>query len=507
MREASQYQTQEVRTYAVLGNQTNYDNYWNEVTTKKSRDNAIASLKELGLTAEETSLMEGILSVSNSLIPLEEKAMESVAEGNLDAAQQYVYGIEYQTAIDRIASDTDQFINTLEERTAKKRSSIIKIIIALNATNMLCILYVITRLVIYMFFVTKELLFPIQKIKDQMHEIAAGNLSSEFDLLEDDTETGEMIASIKSTKNFLQFVIGDISRIMEMLSKGKFDFQIDAEYRGEFHKIKDSCHMILNNMNDAFHTIRLTADQVEKGSYQMAVASQDMAEHSSIQTIAIERISSNIQEVNEGIHRISASSQQSENLAMSAGKRLQGSTDKMTDLIAAMGQIQNCTKEISGIAAIIKGIASQTNLLALNAAIEAARAGEAGRGFSVVADEVKELAGNSGNAVEHTELLIKQTLDAVEKAILLSEDTMSALGEVAELAGNSIVSMQEVADTTNTQKEKIKQVPSNAADISNSIQSNSAVSQEIASSSEEQSNQAERLNELLKQFQLRTLKA
>lgn len=506
MREASQYLTQEVRTYSVLGNQQNYDNYWDEVNNQKNRDKAIASMKYIGLTQEETSLMESILSLSNQLIPLEEKAMEAVANGDLKAAQEYVYGTEYQTGIDKITSDTDKFINLLENRTAQQSNNVIKIIIIQNAFTMLCILYVITRLVSYMVFVTKELLHPIQKIEVEMQEISSGNLSSEFNLMEDDTETGHLIASIKSTKEFLQFIIGDIAQIMESLSKGDLSFYVDAEYRGEFQEIKDSCHLILDNMNNTFRTIRLASDQVEKGASQMALASQDMAEGSTEQASAIEQISFNIDEINEGIQKIASSSQQSENLATNAGIKLQGSAEKMTDLNHAMGQIQDCAKEISGIAETIKGIASQTNLLALNAAIEAARAGEAGRGFAVVAEEVKDLAGDSANAVKNTEHLIQQTLQAVEKAMLLSEETMSALDQVSTLAGSSIDSMHEVADATVAQSQKIEQVMCNVTNITKSIQNNSSFAQEIAASSEEQNAQAENLNELLLQLRLRNTK-
>lgn len=506
MREASQYLTQEVRTYTVMGNQENYDNYWDEVNTKKNRDNAIAAMQKIGLTADETSVMEGILNLSNQLIPLEEKAMESVANGDLAAAQQYVYGAEYQTGIDKITSDTDTFIGMLESRAAQQRSNIIKTIIALNAITMACIIYVITRLVSYMSFVIKDLLHPIEKIELQMQEIASGNLSAEFNLAEDDTETGQMIGSIKSTTSFLQFMIGDIARIMELLSEGKLDFDMDAEYRGDFRKIKDSCQMFLDQMNDMFHTVRMTSNQVGSGAQQIAIASQDMAEGSMSQAGAIEQISTNMEEINEGIKKISSSSKESEQLATSAGGKLQGGTAKMAELSAAMGQIQDCAKEISGIAAAIKGIASQTNLLALNAAIEAARAGEAGRGFAVVAEEVKELAGNSADAVENTEQLIAQTLEAVEKAMHLSEGTMTALGEVATLAGSSIESMHEVADAIGTQTQQIELVMSNVSDISNSIQNNSSAAEEIAASSQEQSSQAENLNELLMQLQLRDTK-
>lgn len=503
MREGSQYLTQEVRTYSATGSQKNYDNYWNEVNNLKNRDKAIASMKEIGLTTEETTLMDGILSLSNNLIPLEENAMAAVAKGDLKTAQDYVYGTEYQTGIEKITSDTDQFIKILAERTARESQNIINIIYIQNSITMLCILFVIFRLLTYMKFVIRDLLHPISIIEEQMHEISKGNLSSEFSLQESDTETGHLIGSIKSTRSFLQFIIKDIERIMDSLAAGNLDFKVDTDYRGEFQKIRESAQMILENMNKMFSTIHSTSEQVAGGSGQMSTASQDLAEGSSEQAGAIEQISSSVTDVSNGIQQIRISSKESENLAMDAGGKLQMGTEKMQQLSRAMEQIRSCAEEIGGIATTINGIATQTNMLALNAAIEAARAGEAGKGFAVVAEQVKSLAGDSSKAVSNSEKLVHETLEAVDKAITLSEETLVALQQVGTLAGASIDSMQSVAQATDMQSDKINKVMANIDDITRNIQNNSAASQEIAASSEELNAQAEYLNQMLSQLVLR----
>lgn len=503
MREGSQFLTQEVRTYSVLGDQQNYDNYWNEVNNLKNRDIAVASMKEIGLTQEETDIIDGILSLSNDLIPLEEKAMAAVAEGDLESARTYVYGEEYQAGIEKITSDADLFIQTLSMRTAKESQNIINIIYVNNALTMICIIFVIVRLLNYMRFVTRDLLYPIQVIENEMQLISDGNLSTELELKEDDTEIGHLIASIKSTKTFLKFVIKDIGRIMKHLADGEMNFTVDADYRGEFSQIKESSIHILDNMNEMFHTINATSDQVASGSQQMATASQDLAEGSSEQAGAIEQISVSIQELSSGIQLITDSSKEAERLANEAGGRLQGSTRKMQDLNSAMERIHSCAEQIGGIASTINGIATQTNLLALNAAIEAARAGEAGKGFAVVAEEVKSLAGESADAVGNSEKLVKETIDAVQRAIALADDTMNALEEVGTLAGASITSMETVAQATDMQSQKVDTVMVGIDNITKNIQNNSAAAEEIAASSEEQNAQADLLNQMLMKLKLR----
>lgn len=504
MREASQYLTQEVRTYAVLGNQANYDNYWNEVNTSKSRDKAIAAMKEIGLTQEEASIMEGILSTSNSLIPLEEKAMEAVAAGDTEAAQEYVYGEEYNAGINTITSDTEKFFGALKVRASTHSSRLVNLVVFVNIITTIGILFVIFQVTRYMAFVIKELLHPTDAIRRQMKSIAAGNLHEEFTLEENESEIGQLIKSIKDTKAFLQFMIGDISKTMSLLSEGDLSFKITAQYLGDFEAIKDSCNKFLDNMNHVFSSIKTASDQVADGSNQIANATNELAQSGANETQAIEQISINVDDVNTSIMTIAEKSKEAASLSMEAGGCLQDGTAKMKELENSMVQIRKCTEQINGIAATINDIASQTNMLALNAAIEAARAGEAGKGFAVVAEEVKSLAGDSANAVSSSELLVQQTLQAVDKASVLAKETMSALQQVASLAGSSISTLQVVEEHTEVQVQKIEVVKGSIDDICQISQTNCATAEEIAASSEAQNGQAEVLHTMLSSLKIRS---
>lgn len=503
MREASQYLTQEVRTYSVGGKKENYDNYWNEVNVLKNRDNAIAAMKEIGLTKKEEDIMDSILNQSNTLIPLESNAMEAVAKNHLSQAQNYVYGAEYQAGIDKIAQDTDTFIQTLNERSKKTSNRLISIVTIFNIVTVLGVLATISVIVKYMLFVTRELLAPIQGIEAQMRLIASGDLSGEFSLKEDETETGQLIGSIKSTKEFLQFIIGDIARIMENLSKGDMSFSVDAEYRGEFEQIKTSSHLILDNMNGMFEAIYNTSDQVASGSEQMADATQYLAQGSNEQANAIEVIIGNIEDLNKEINKIFEESTEAEKLSTQASQHLQDGTTKMIVLDEAMQKIRTCAEQISGISNTINEIASQTNLLALNAAIEAARAGESGRGFAVVAEEVKNLAGDSADAVSSSEALVQETLTAVQEALDITQETMNALQLSTNISSASARSMQVVSQTTNMQTEKVAHVLLNIEEISRNVQNNSTAAEEIAASTEEQNAHAEILRGMLSKLELR----
>jgi methyl-accepting chemotaxis protein len=504
LREGSQSLTSDVRSYAVTGEQKHYDNYWKEVNETKSRDIAIATMKEIGITQKEAMVIDAIMDKSNELIPLEEAAMESVQNGDLLTAADYVYGEEYQTGIDQISNETQMFIDALNVRLNREEGVMIAISYALEGIFFVLLLFVVYIQRTYAGFVQKELILPLQKIEVQMQGISEGDLSRELDLEADESEMGSLIGSIINTKKYLKEVIDDISRVMRLLAEGDMTFSINYQYVGEFLAIKESSQAILDNMNEIFAAIRETADQVGMGAEQMAQAAQNLAEGSTDQASAVDMLTQNMEEVNESIKVTFEQSERSKSIAGEVGTFVGDSEQKMNELNDAMLVIKECAEQINSITSTISGIADQTNLLALNAAIEAARAGEAGRGFAVVAEEVKELAGDSSEAVKGTEELVRRTIEAVERGIILSQETKDAMDKVNEMAGESIRSMNEVVNSTKVQSQQIQNATQSIITISEKVQSNSAATEETAAAGEEQSAQSQSLANLLAQFRLRS---
>ena len=98
----SAYLTNEVRAFAATGLQEHYDNYWNEVNYLKNRDLGVAAMQEIGITAEEQSMIDSMSALSNELVPLEEQAMEQVQNGQQETAIDYVYGKAYSDSLAKI---------------------------------------------------------------------------------------------------------------------------------------------------------------------------------------------------------------------------------------------------------------------------------------------------------------------------------------------------------------------------------------------------------------------
>ncbi|MDE7017688.1 MAG: methyl-accepting chemotaxis protein, partial [Lachnospiraceae bacterium] len=91
----SAYLTNEVRAFASTGLQEHYDNYWNEINNLKNRDIGVATMQEIGITKEEQEMIDAMSALSNTLVPLEEEAMNNVQEGKMEEAVNYVYGEAY----------------------------------------------------------------------------------------------------------------------------------------------------------------------------------------------------------------------------------------------------------------------------------------------------------------------------------------------------------------------------------------------------------------------------
>jgi methyl-accepting chemotaxis protein len=174
----------------------------------------------------------------------------------------------------------------------------------------------------------------------------------------------------------------------------------------------------------------------------------------------------------------------------------------MKQMLLAMTQIKESSSEISKIIKAIQDIAFQTNLLALNASVEAARAGEHGRGFSVVAEEVRNLAGRSQDSVNETTGLIETSNNRVESGSSIAETTSKSLNTIVVNAAEVSQIIKNIASASSEQAEAIAQVSLGLDQISKVVQSNSAVSEETAAASQELSSQAEILQQLVAYFKL-----
>ncbi len=504
LREGSQFLTTEVRAYSANGNSSHYDNYWDEVNNVKSRDTAIARMKEIGITDEEVAMIEGIGNKSNSLIPLEEQAMEAVANGDFATAIGFVYGTEYQSGIDKIADDTEVFISTLSERTQKQcdiYSAIALVVEILGLVGLVAIIFV-QRL--YLIFVNRELIEPVIEIEKQMNHMATGNIKVEFTLKEDDTEIGNLIGSIHTLKRGLNGVIDDISEVLEHLAGGDLTYYPQGKYVGDFTEIKVSFNQLLQRLNDTLTDIVESSDQVASTAQQIADGAQSVTDGATDQASSIEELQATVQTIDADVDENARNAKMAHELVSSVGSEIDLSNKQMQEIVEAMNLINESSHEINNIIKAIDDIASQTNLLALNASIEAARAGEMGKGFAVVATEVGNLAEESANAAKHSTTLIANSIESVEHGKKLVDMTALKLYESANKTSELVSSIAHISEASTRQAQALGQMTQAVDQIAAVVEENTAMSEESAAASEEMLSQSQLLNNLTNQFKIKS---
>lgn len=500
--DASGYLNEQARACAATGEKTYHDNYQNEVNNLQNREIGYSRMEQVGITEEEKALFTEMSQISNTLVPLEESAMNLAMSGDIASALDYVFGNQYSSNLSQIQYLQEQFVETFQARLASE--------IAQQKTNVLImqivVIVLVCLIVVFQVFSTlftrKKVIRPLKVIQEEMIEFSKGNLSIEGKMQEDTSELGMLVYSVHQMRGHLKEFIEDIHEKLLQIADGNLDIHMDIAYIGDFAEIETSMKKISSSLSEAFREIDLAANQVASGADQVSNGAQALSQGATEQASAVEELAATVQEISMRINENAKDTDSANELTTATGIKVNESKKKMQELVAAMEEIKQTSQQIQGIIKTIDDIAFQTNILALNAAVEAARAGAAGKGFAVVADEVRSLAGKSAEASKNTQELIKNSIYAVENGSALAADTAKVLEETAEGANEVVASIKRIATASAEQAQSADQIALGLEQVSSVVQTNSATAEESAAASEELSSQASMLKTLVGRFKI-----
>ena len=500
-RTGSKNLTMAVQSYAATGEEVYYNNYMKELNQDKNRDIAWAGLQENDIKAEEWAMLNEISGMSNGLVPLEEEAMAQVKKGNTAAAIKAVFGAEYKETAEKISSETDEAINTIQNRLARYQSILNILVIVCEVVFVISCILIIYMIVLTISFARKELLNPIISVSAALAELAKGNLKVKLEGMKaNNSEVGRMVGALDYMEENFSNMITEIADVLGSMGQGNYRVEVKENYVGEFVKIKTAMEDIIAETKSMLNTIRNTAQEIDGGSEQLAKAAMDLADGSTVQASKMQEVADMVNQMSMSMEAKAEEAQETVKIASEAGRALMDGNEKMQELKVAIGDIEKCSNEIRTIIGTIEDIANQTNLLSLNAAIEAARAGEAGRGFAVVAEQVKNLAEESAKAAGETRKLIDTTVEAVQKGIEYADITAESMNAVMSGAQLSTEMMEKMSVELREEAANMMKIDDNVARVAEIVDNNSATSEETAAVSEEQTAQVATMVQMMEQF-------
>ncbi len=491
-----------VREMALSSESSQYGEYQTRVEEKiRDVDVYLGILKGTGVI--QTELYEEYAREIRDWEEISRSIMENIQNGKKYVALEQIFA-ECVPSLNRLIKIGDE-INAITSQEMSKTENFSRIIyyVCLINNSVLLIISIVLGVKTSKRIV-KDVTLPLGEIEQTAKELGAGNLHAGL-TYESKDEMGHLADSLRISFIELQSYVEDITKAMAEFAKGNFDYKPSAEWKGDFEAISDSFWKFEESIARMVSSMQHVAEQVEYSASQVADSATSLAQGATDQAAIIEELAATIETVSGQVSNNAHTASEISKEVADVGAEIISSNEKMQEMVGSMQEIDEASKKISNIIATINDIASQTNLLALNASIEAARAGEAGRGFAVVADQVSVLAAQSADAAKESTALIESSVAAVAKGIVIADETAKQLENVVVKSNTITDEVKDVARVLGQQAESFTEINAGVEHISDVIQANSAVSQECAASSEEMSGQATNLENLIKEFRVRTI--
>ena len=373
------------------------------------------------------------------------------------------------------------------------------------------------------FFFARTITRPVSKLVGVAEAVAEGDISKRADINSGD-EIGQLAGAFDSMMEYLRNAASAAEKIAQN------DLTVRVEPRSNKDALGNAFKTMIGGLTGMIRQLRDNARELVSAATEIASSSEQMSRGANDQSEQIAQISTAIEEMtativessrnagdaSDGAKGASESAEQGGVIVNDTIQGMQRIAEVVRSSAESIGKLAQSADQIGEIVGVIDDIADQTNLLALNAAIEAARAGEQGRGFAVVADEVRKLAERTGKATGEITDMIKgiqtETNEAVESMERgttevdsgreLADQAGSSLTEIVNVAQRVMDMVQQIATASEEQSTAAEQISKNIENVASVTKESATGAQQSAAAAEELNRQAEGLQTMVAQFQL-----
>jgi len=296
-------------------------------------------------------------------------------------------------------------------------------------------------------------------------------------------------------------VVKSLADGLSSLAKGDLAFRLKTPFSAGYEKLRTDFNNALGTLEGTMVSIAANTQGVRAGAEEITQASDDLAKRTEQQAASLEETAVALDEIAATVRKTAEGAKEARQVVAAAKTDAEHSGEVVRQAVAAMGGIENSSKEIGNIIGVIDEIAFQTNLLALNAGVEAARAGDAGRGFAVVATQVRALAQRSTDAAKEIKTLISASGEQVASGVTLVGETGKALGRMLEQVDRVNQLVGDIAASAQEQATGLQQVNTAVNHMDQVTQQNAAMVGDSTAASHSLAGEASELARLVAQFQ------